>query len=115
MEPIYSEQMKIEEAFVDRFGRMRPSAVLYAVQRLGGHHSELMQAGANDLTRRHMFWAVTRHRVQISKLPQVGQTIRVETWPLPPTRATFPRSVVAYDEAGNECFRAISLWVTSGF
>jgi len=44
-------------------------------------------------------------------MPLRGETIRVETWPMPTTRVAYPRSVVAYDEAGNECFRVISIWV----
>ena len=30
---------------------------------------------------------------------------------MPTTRVAYPRSMVAYDEAGNELFRSISLWV----
>ena len=30
---------------------------------------------------------------------------------MPTTRVAYPRSMVAYDAAGNECFRSISLWV----
>ena len=30
---------------------------------------------------------------------------------MPTTRVAFPRSVVAYDANGNECFRSITLWV----
>ena len=30
---------------------------------------------------------------------------------MPTTRVAYPRSVVAYDEAGNEVFRSISIWV----
>jgi acyl-ACP thioesterase len=30
---------------------------------------------------------------------------------MPTTRTAYPRSTVAYDEQGNECFRGISLWV----
>ena len=56
-------------------------------------------------------WAVTRHRVQITRLPKSGETIRVETWAMPTTRVAYPRSVVAYDEKGQELFRSITLWV----
>ena len=40
-----------------------------------------------------------------------GETIRVETWAMPATAAAYPRSVVAYDAKGKECFRSITLWV----
>ena len=58
-----------------------------------------------------LFWAVIRHRVQITRLPRANETLTVQTWPMPTTRTAFPRSTVAYDAQGNECFRAISLWV----
>ena len=111
MEPIYSQNYKIEDAFVDRFGRLKPSAILLLVQEAAGHHSELLQVGYDSLSRRKLFWAISRHRVQISRLPQLGETLRVETWPMPTTRVAYPRSVVAYDEEGRECFRSVSLWV----
>jgi acyl-ACP thioesterase len=44
-------------------------------------------------------------------MPEKDETIRIETWPMPTTRVAYPRNVVAFDEAGNELFRSISLWV----
>ena len=111
MEPIFVQNFEINDMVVDRFGRLRPSMVLLYAQTIATRHGELMDVGYDTLNPRRMFWAVIRHRVQITRLPRHGETIRVETWPLPATRSSYPRSVIAYDEAGNECFRAISLWV----
>ena len=111
MEPIFVQNFEINDMVVDRFGRLRPSMVLLYAQTVATHHGELMNVGYDTLNPRRMFWAVIRHRVQISRLPRHGETIRIETWPMPATRSSFPRSVIAYDENGNECFRAISLWV----
>ena len=102
MEPIYVQNFTVEDHSVDRYGRMKPSSILYIAQEMGGRHSALMQLDYDTLARRRLFWAVTRHRVQITRMPLAGQTIRVETWPLPTTRAAFPRSVIAYDAQGNE-------------
>lgn len=111
MEPIYVQNFTVEDAWVDRYGRMKPSAILYLAQEMGGRHSALMSLDYDSLARRNLFWAVTRHRVQVTRLPALGEKVRVETWPLPTTRAAFPRSVVAYDVQGNELFRCITLWV----
>ena len=111
MEPIYVQNFEINDMVVDRFGRLKPSMLLFIAQTVATRHGELMEVGYDTLNPRRMFWAVIRHRVQISRLPRHGETIRVETWPMPATRSSYPRSVIAYDEAGNECFRAISLWV----
>ena len=111
MEPVYVQNFEINDMVVDRFGRLKPSMLLFIAQTVATRHGELMEVGYDTLNPRRMFWAVIRHRVQVSRLPRHGETIRVETWPMPATRSSYPRSVIAYDEAGNECFRAISLWV----
>lgn len=111
MEPIYVRNFTVEDDYVDRYGRMKPSQILYLAQDMGGRHSSLMSLDYDTLAGRNLFWAVTRHRVQISRMPMRGENLRVETWPLPTTRVAFPRSVVAYDAQGNEVFRCITLWV----
>ncbi len=111
MEPIYSQSFPITDLTVDRYGYLKPSALLFFAQEVAGRHCELLSVDYDTLAGRHMFWAVIRHRVQITRLPRRGETIRIETWPMPTTRVAYPRSVVAYDENGSECFRSISLWV----
>ena len=111
MEPFYVQHFKINDMVVDRFGRLKPSMLLLMAQSVATQHGEQLSVGYDILSRKRMFWAVIRHRVQITRMPHHGETIRLETWPMPPTRSSYPRSVIAYDEAGNECFRAISLWV----
>ena len=95
----------------DCFGNLKLSTLLYYAQEVAGNHSELLGADYDSLATRRLFWAVTRHRVQITRLPRRGETVTVETWPMPTTKIAYPRSMVAYDAEGNELFRSISLWV----
>ncbi len=111
MEPYYSQTIPIEAIHVDCYGRLKPSSILYFLQEAAGMHCGLLRVDYDTLARKRMFWAVTRHKVQITRLPHQGETIRVETWPMPTTKVAYPRSMVAYDEQGNELFRSISLWV----
>ena len=111
MEPIYQTNFQITERDVDCHGRLLPSRILSYAQEVAGMHSTELTVGYDVLARQRMFWAVTRHKVQVTRLPRLGETIHVETWPMPPTRVAFPRSMVAYDAAGREVFRSISLWV----
>ena len=108
MEMIYSQNYEIKDNMVDCFGNLKPAQILFIAQDMGGRHSRELTPLLNS---EHLFWAVTRHRVQITRLPKSGETLRVETWALPTTRVAYPRSVVAYDENGEECFRSITLWV----
>ena len=111
MEPIYKQDFRIDDMAVDCYGRLKLSSLLYYAQDVSGKHSNLLGADYDTLALRRLFWAVTRHRVMISRIPMLGETITVETWPMPTTKIAYPRSVVAFDGQGNELFRAISLWV----
>ena len=111
MEPVFQAQFAVDATLTDCFGRLKPSSILYLVQEVAGKHCQILDLDWETLASRRMFWAIIRHRVQITRLPSKGETITVETWPMPTTRVSFPRSVVAYDAFGNELFRSISLWV----
>lgn len=107
----YCQNYTISDIHVDCFGRLKPSMVLMMAQEVAGAHFSRLAMDYQSLEKRGMIWAVSRHKVQITRLPTIGETIRVETWPMPATRVAYPRSVVAYDEKGEEVFRAITLWV----
>ena len=111
MEPIFQKDFEITDICVDRYGRLKPSMILLYAQEIAGMHCNELALDYDTLAKRRLFWAVTRHKVQITRLPTRGETIHIETWPMPTTRVAFPRSMVAYDAKGNECFRSISLWV----
>ena len=111
MEPIFVKEFHISDAYVDCNGRLKPSMLLYFAQEVAGLHFTDLAMDYETLASHRMFWAVTRHKVQVERLPLRGETIRVETWPMPTTRVAYPRSIVAYDAAGNLLFRSVSLWV----
>lgn len=111
MEPIFRQSFPISAVHLDRYGRVKPSAILFFAQEAAGGHCMELALDWDTLAKKNLFWAVIRHRVQISRLPVAGETITVETWPMPTTRSAFPRATVAYDSQGNEVFRTVSLWV----
>ncbi len=110
MEAIYQREFLLDDLVCDCFGRLKPSCVLYFVQEMAGSHVHAMALDPAP-EEKGLFWAITRHRVLITRLPQKGERITLETWPMPTTRVAFPRSVVAYDAQKRELFRSVSLWV----
>ena len=111
MEPVYHQQFEINGSAVDCFGRLKPAMILFYAQEVAGNHFARLSMDYESLKQRNLFWAITRTKVQILRLPRLGETIRLETWPMPTTRVAYPRFVVAYDENGNEVFKVMSLWV----
>lgn len=111
MEPLYVKEFEVAPTATDAFDRLKISHLLGYLQEVSGDHSTILGTGQHQLMAKNLFWAVIRHRVQVTRLPHSGEKLRIETWPLPTTRTAYPRSTIAYDETGNECFRSISLWV----
>ena len=111
MRPIYREQFLIPHAAVDRYSRLKKSWLLALAQEVAGAHFALLNAHKESLEEKGLFWAVIRHRVEIARLPGPGETITLETWPMPTTRVAYPRATVAYDGEGRVVFRSVSLWV----
>ncbi len=111
MDSVFCKKFTLTATHVDCFGRAKPSALLFFAQEAAGAHCTQLAVDYDTLKKQNLFWAVIRSRVQISRMPTLGQTLSLETWPMPTTRSSFPRSTVAYDEKGREVFRVISLWV----
>lgn len=111
MEPIFRQEYTLSAIDVDCFGRLKPAGILYLAQESAGAHCKALSVDWDTLAGRRLFWAVLRHRAQITRLPTLGETITVETWPTPTTRSAYPRSTLAFDSQGKELFRCISLWV----
>ena len=107
----YEKRFHIPASAVDCFDRLKPSHILDYMQEVAGDHSAMLGLSRQALVEQGLFWAVIRHRVQITRLPKAGENITVKTWPMPTTRTAYPRSTIIYDEQGKECLRAISLWV----
>lgn len=111
MEPIFQKIFHIPATAVDRFDRLKPSHILDYLQDTAGDHCALLGTDRQALTGQNLFWAVLRHRVQITRLPRAGEDITLQTWPMPTTRTAYPRATAAYDAEGNLLFRCVSLWV----
>ena len=109
MNPIHEMQFTLSHIHVDCFGYARPAVLLYMMQEAAGEHCTLLNVDKRQIG--NLFWAITRTRVQVTRLPQLGETVTLKTWPMPTTRVAYPRAVAAYDAHGRELFRAMSLWV----
>ncbi len=108
---VYRQSFTLEDIHLDRYRRMKSSVLLYFVQEVSGQHAALLGTDWETLAKKNLFWAIIRHRVQITRMPVAGETIHLETWPMPTTRTAYPRATVAYDDQGKELFRTVALWV----
>lgn len=111
MENCFFDTVTVTRGDTDGAGKLSLSALLHYTQEVSGKHSDLLGFSWDSLAERGLFWAVLRHRVVIHRLPEAGETITLQTWPMPTTRSAYPRAARARDEKGNLLFETVSLWV----
>ena len=111
MEHSCKHQFHIINSDADCFGRLKPSMLLSYCQEVAGKHCIELGTDHDSMVAKNMFWAIIRQKVQINRLPRIGETITLETWPMPTARTYYPRATVGYDAEGKELFKVLGLWV----
>lgn len=111
MTVIYRKMYTVPSAECDKYGNWTLSALLHQVQEVSGAHCDALGLSRSCLAEKGLFWAVLRHRVVIDRLPERGEILTLQTWPMPQTRTAYPRGVRAVDREGNVLFQTASLWV----
>lgn len=111
MELIYRKQYTIMDNCTDRYGRLKPSQILFFAQDAATSQCDIIGMDWESMAAKGLFWVVSRSYVQIRRLPQKGDTVTVETWPMTNTRVAYPRAMTMYDENGEVLLQIVSLWV----
>lgn len=111
MDLLFEQQIAVKDRDFDEYGSFRLSALLHYAQEAAGGHCNQLGLDWDSMAAKGLFWAVLRHRVLIHRMPKPGETISLQTWPMPATRAAYPRSVRALDAEENRLFEVVSLWV----
>jgi len=111
MKKVWEESFKIASYHLDFQQELKPSVLQQYFQEAAGNHAESLGAGYDTLMARELFWALSRIRVEIERMPKWGETIRIETWPVGLERLFFRRDFLMYDEQDNVIVRGASGWL----
>ena len=108
---IYCEEELLLSRDCDLGGLWRPSAILTAMQEVAGAHSHILGCGRETLVEQGIVWVLTRCEVRMDREAHLGETVSIETFPMPLRRWFFPRYFVFRDAAGEALGAASTLWV----
>ena len=111
MEKSYKETFPVRTPMCDMGGQWRPGAVLESMQETAGDHCARLGLARPVMDGLGIAWVLSRSRVALYRAPRLNEVISVETWPLPPRHAFFPRINAFRDEAGTLIGEAASLWL----
>lgn len=95
----------------DRYGRLKPSAVLSLFQEAATVQAGVMDIGHDAMERRGVFWAVIRTYYELHKQPELYSSVQVRTWPHSPSRFSFQRDYIISSLDDEVLVRGTSEWV----
>jgi len=110
MSKTYTEALELRACSCDMCGMWSPSAVLVSMQETAGAHSALLGLDRNTMNGLGLAWVLSRVHVEFDRLPSMGETILIETYPTPSRHLFYPRSHI-FRRNDEIIGRANSLWV----
>lgn len=110
MRKTYQEDFLIRTYQADLTNHLTPSALLQMMQEMAGTHAELLNVGRSALIVQDLAWVLTRVEVHMERWPSAGQTLTIETFPMPNRRWFFPRYFIFRDAGGMQIGYAGTLW-----
>ncbi|MBR5225842.1 MAG: hypothetical protein IKV90_09305 [Clostridia bacterium] len=111
MQKTYQERLIVRGAECDMFRRMRMDAVFMAMQEGGERHAKMLGLGHDAMLAKGFFFVLSRTHVQVSRMPQCGETIVHTTWPGTSNKFFCPRFHTFTTEDGTPLLSAGALWV----
>ena len=107
----YTENFVLRACDCDMYGKWKPSAMLEAMQEIAIAHCEVLDLGRSVTDAQGVVWVLSRCRVELSRLPRIGESYAMETYPLPPRHLFFPRAHVIRAADGEILGGAHGLWL----
>lgn len=105
----YDSRVRLSEA--DQNRRMTLLAVLNHFQDCSTFHSEDIGVGMKYLEQQNRMWVLRSWKIVVHRYPELGEKIRVGTWPYSFDTMTGKRNFRMLDETGELVAYADTLWV----
>ncbi len=109
---MYSFISRVRYSECDERAQLSLVSLVNYLQDCSTFQSEELGVGLRYLHEHGFAWFIAAWRIEIDRLPQFGETIRVGTWCYELARTRARRNFAIYDEVGDPCVRADSLWFT---
>lgn len=111
MQPVRKERFEIKSFDVDFQQNLKPSALMQFFQEVASNHAANLGGGYDVLIERGLFWALSRLKVEIIRMPNWEEVIEIETWPCGIEGLFFRRDYIVYDKDQQVAIRAVSGWI----
>jgi acyl-ACP thioesterase len=108
----YQKAYTVELRDVDFLNELKLSILFHFFQETASLAASQLGAGIEKLAQQNgIAWILMRVKVEISRMPKLGERFTIETWPQPPGRIEIERDFIVRDSGNRVLIRAVSSWV----
>lgn len=97
-------------SYFDYKDRLSTKSILNIFQDVASIHGEELGVGYQAMLNKNLYWVLSRIKIDIIKMPEVNQTVIVETWPHQKGRIDFDRDLKITSEDGELLIIGTSKW-----
>ena len=102
---------RVESFDADLHNKLKISSIFNYMQDIAAKHADDLGVGYNALLENQIFWVLSWAKVEITKLPSYGETVKIKTWAKGKNRLFYMRDFLIYNENGEEIIKATSAWL----
>ena len=106
---VWSRTMRVGAKDVNLHRRLRTSRLLELLHKASASHVEELGWGRDKTFDCGFSWAVVMERLEITRMPEYGEAVRIVSWPGETMRVMFPRHFRMEDSRGDAIVRACAL------
>lgn len=109
----HTERFLVRSYDVDPRGRASIGSLCGWLQEAAGVHATALGVSMDRLAEEDLAWMIHRLKIEIDRMPRLGEPVAVETWPTGFARALATRDFRIVDQHETELARASSVWVVA--
>lgn len=106
----YTFELALNEESFDNSGNIRPNKILSIFEQAATTHGNMLGVSFENMLKKGLLWVVTRVYYNVCGKANVGQQVKVTTWPLAPSRVGYERDYVVSNLEGNPIIKGVSNW-----
>lgn len=107
----WKENFEVKSYCIDFQQKLKPSVLMEFFQEAASNHAAHLGASYDDLNKKGLFWVLSRVRAEITRMPEWGESILIETWPAGIEGLQFRRDFLVYDRNQHVIIRAVTGWL----
>ena len=106
----HTTKITLYNGYFDLNNRLSAKSILNIFQDVASIHGEEIGVGYLPMLEKNLYWVLSRIKFDILKMPEINQTVIVETWPHEKGRIDFDRDMTISSESGELLLIATSKW-----